>query len=88
LANFFNVRDVKGRVLVLGEGSYAEVINGDEKKLVSVQCDTHTNFVKSLRNIPRSEFSLAKNVNGYHLMVAHELVVTESALKELNDWLS
>lgn len=87
LASYVKARDVKGRVLFLGEGNYAEVDEGDNKKFVSVQCDKHNNFVKSLRNIPKSEFSLAKNINGYHLMVAHEIVLTESALQEINDWL-
>ena len=87
IASYVKARDVKGRVLFLGEGNYAEVDEGDSKKLVSVQCNKHNNFVKSLRNIPKTEFSLAKNINGYHIMVAHEIVLTESALNELNEWL-
>lgn len=87
VASFFKTRDVNGRILFLGEGNYAEVTVGDVKKQVSVQCDKHDNFVKSMRNIPKAEFSLAKNINGYDILVAHDIVLTESALKELNDWL-
>lgn len=87
VASFFKAREVKGRILFLGEGNYAEVQNGDSTQLVSVQSNKHSNFVKSLRNLPKTEFSLAKNTNGYDIMVAHEIVLTESALQELNDWL-
>lgn len=40
------------------------------------------NMVKSLRNLPKKEHSLLQQVNGYTLMVAHDLVVLESALDE------
>ena len=49
--------------------------------------DKHDNFVKSMRNLPKTEFSLAKNISGYDVMVAHDIVMTESALQELNQWL-
>lgn len=75
------------RILFLGEGSYAEIENGDEKKIVSVRCDKHNNFIKSMRNLPKTQFSLAKNISGYDVLIAHELIVTESALQELSQWL-
>lgn len=87
IAAFVKDRDIKGRVLFLGEGNYAEIAVGDEKKQVSVQSDKHANFIKSMRNIPKAEFSLAMNVNGYHLLVANEIIMTEAALKELSNWL-
>lgn len=77
----------KGRTLFLAEGNYAEFKDGHEKKAVSVKCEKHDNFILSMRNIPKTEFLLAKNINGYDIMVAHELVMTESAFKELNHWL-
>lgn len=87
IASFLKTCDLTGRVLFLGEGNYAEVDFGDNKQLVSVQSDKHDNFVMSMRNLPKTEFSLAKNINGYHLMVANEIVMTESAFQELNEWL-
>lgn len=87
IAGFTNAAGIKGRILFLGEGEYARFEDGDATKAVSVQTNKHNNFVLSLRNIPKTEFSLAKNINGYHLMVAHEIVLTESALQELNEWL-
>jgi large subunit ribosomal protein L4 len=87
VANFVKEIGIKGRVLFLGEGEYAEFSDHGKKQSVSVQCDKHDNFILSLRNIPKTEFALAKNINGYHLMVANEIVLTEAALKELNHWL-
>jgi large subunit ribosomal protein L4 len=44
--------------------------------------DKHGAFVLSIRNLPGAECSLANNINGYDLLVAHHLLVTEAALKE------
>lgn len=87
VADFLKASNVEGRVLFLTEGNYAEIKEGKETKLVSIKSTGHENFAKSIRNIPKVEFSLAKNINGYHLLVAHEIVMTESALKEINEWL-
>lgn len=45
--------------------------------------DSRAPFKKSARNLPRSAFTLAPNVNGYDVMVAHNIVMSESALQEL-----
>lgn len=79
--------DIKGRVLFLGEAAYAEVETDGKKQRVSVSSDKHDHFVKSLRNLPRSDFMLASNVSGYDVMIAQGIVMTESALHELNQWL-
>lgn len=76
------------RVLFLGEGNYAEVESGDSKKIVSIRCNKHYNFARSLRNLQKTQFALAKNINGYSLLVARDLIVTEAALKELKEWLA
>jgi large subunit ribosomal protein L4 len=86
LASFLKSTNLSGRTLFLGEGNYQK--DQDSGKLCSTECKQHDNFVKSLSNIPRVEFLLAKNVSGYDVMVAHDIVVTEEALKEINDWLS
>lgn len=87
VANFMKACGVKGRVLFLGEGQYAEFSDGENTRSVSVECRKHDNFTLSMRNIPKTEFALAKNINGYQLLVAHEIVMTEAALQELNQWL-
>ncbi len=69
LVNFFNQSEIKGkRTLVLGEMGSALV---------------HENLVKSLRNIPKKEYMVAAQVNGYELVRCQELVVLDSALDEL-----
>jgi large subunit ribosomal protein L4 len=87
VAHFMKQSGISGRTLFLGEGNYAEVETGDLTKTVSVQCSKHDNFVRSMRNLPKTSFSLAKNINGYEILVAHEIVITESALQELQEWL-
>lgn len=87
VVNFLKKAGCNGRVLFVTEGSYAEVPQEESKTQVSVKNDSHTNFVRSLRNIPKTEFSLAKNISGYDVILAKELVMTEKALNELTEWL-
>ena len=69
LVTFFNQAEIgKRRILVLGE---------------SGSTLAHENFVKSLRNIPKKEYLLVPQVNGYELARCQELVVLDSALDEL-----
>lgn len=44
-------------------------------------------FARSMRNIPRTSFALAKNINGYDLLLAHHIVITEEALQQWQGWL-
>lgn len=87
VAHWLKACQLSGRVLFLGEGSYAEIPVGEATKLVSVSSEKHDNFIKSMRNLPKVSFSLAKNISGYDVLVAHDIVLTESALQELNAWL-
>lgn len=88
VARFMEALKLSGRVLFLGETSYADVTVEDQTKRISVRSDQHINFVKSMRNIPKTEFSLASNINGYDVIVSHDIVITESALHELCQWLA
>lgn len=88
IANFLKGRELRGRTLFLGEASYAEVQTEDKTLRVSVSSDKHTNFIKSTRNLPRTSFSLASNISGYDVMVARQIILTEAALNELNEWLN
>ena len=74
LLSFLKGLDIKGRVLFLGEGTFAEVETEGKVQRVSVSSDKHDHFVKSMRNLPRSDFMLASNISGYDVMVAHELL--------------
>jgi large subunit ribosomal protein L4 len=80
--------DVKGRVLFLGEGAYTEVETEGKVQRVNVSSTKHDHFIKSMRNLPKAAFLLASNISGYDVMIAQEIVMTESALHELNQWLT
>src|SRR5262249_51694060 len=47
------------RVLFLGEGENEEIQVGEAKVTVSLKCDKHRNFAKSVQNIPKTAFALA-----------------------------
>lgn len=85
---FLKALDIDKRTLFLGEGTWGEIEIGEHVHRFSVPTEQHTNFIKSLRNLPKVEFTLATNVSGYDLLVAQNLVVSEMALTELQEWLS
>jgi large subunit ribosomal protein L4 len=88
-ANFIDTLNLGPRVLFLGEGKVEEVkVAGDKEVHVDVTSKQHENLRKSVQNLQKVAFCLAKNVNGYDLMLARNVVVTEPALKELFNWLT
>lgn len=88
IVDFLQKTERKGRVLFLGEGEYLDVELGDFKERFTAPCEKHYNLIMSLRNIPKVKFALAMNINGYELVCANEIVMTESALNELQTWLA
>lgn len=88
VASFISANRLGKRVLFLGEGEYLTFSDGEFNVQCSVRCDKHDTFVKSMRNLQKTQFSLVKNISGYDVLVAHDIVITEQALKELNEWLS
>ena len=88
VANFIAQSGIKGRkILFLGEGKYEDASVEGKNATVSVKCDTHKNLIKSLRNLPTVRFALAKNISGYDIIHADDLVITEAALNEIQEWL-
>jgi large subunit ribosomal protein L4 len=87
VANFLKSGTFGKSVLFLGESNVAEIQIGDQITKVSVHTPQHDNFIKSLNNIPRMNFSLATNISGYDVLLAHDIVMTEEAFKELSQWL-
>jgi large subunit ribosomal protein L4 len=88
VADLLKTLGIDKRVLFLGEGSFVNVETEGNVQRVSVSSDKHDHFVKSTRNLPKSNFKLASNISGYDVMIAHDIVMTESALHEINQWLS
>ncbi|MBA3602264.1 MAG: 50S ribosomal protein L4 [Parachlamydiaceae bacterium] len=86
IVEFMKSQNLTGRVLFLGEGAYLD-LPMEEGPTFSIGQDAHDNFIKSVRNIPKASFALVKNISGYDVLVAHHIVLTESALNELNEWL-
>ncbi len=73
VASFFNkLHAGERRFLVLGESKASSNEMGNP----------HESFVKSMRNIPKKEYSLVPQMNGYSLALAQDLVVLDSALDE------
>lgn len=67
LANFFEkIEKTEKRVLVLGES----------------KSNPHTNLVKSVRNLPKKEYALVPQVNGYTLVRCNTIVVLDTAVEE------
>lgn len=87
IVDFLKRLDLGGRVLFLGEGTFVEVETEGKVQRVSVSSAKHSHFVKSIQNLPKAEFMLASNISGYDVMVARDMILTESALHELNEWL-
>lgn len=88
VSDFMKGLEIKNRVLFLGEGAYVQVETEGKVQQVSVSTKKHEHFAKSTRNLPKTNFKLASNINGYDVMIAHDIVLTESALHELKQWLS
>lgn len=87
VAQFLKSRSLEGkRVLFLGEEGAASPKKERKvqtKKALERSSQKFESFVKSIRNIPHSAFMLVPNVNGYDVIVNHDIVVMESALDQL-----
>jgi large subunit ribosomal protein L4 len=81
VSKFLKSRELQGkRILFLGDGLLPGLKEGEIVQSPSQKFET---FVKSIRNIPHSEFMLVPNVSGYDVIVNHDLVIMESALDQL-----
>ncbi|MGE3954762.1 MAG: 50S ribosomal protein L4 [Parachlamydiales bacterium] len=77
---------VKGRTLIVGAENVVEAKT--EGKTLRVSSPNHeaTALRKSVQNLPKVEFTLLPNLNGYDLLKAANVVLTESAVKQLKKW--
>lgn len=87
VAGFIKSCNFGKRILFLGEGAYEEVETADVTKKISVATNKHHNFIKSMRNLPKVEFSLAANISGYDVLLANDIVLTEDAFQQIKEWL-
>jgi large subunit ribosomal protein L4 len=81
VSEFLKSRELEGKkVLFLGDGLLLGAKEGEE--IVSPTRKFAT-FIRSIRNIPGSEFMLVPNISGYDVIVSHDLVVIDTALDQL-----
>ena len=86
VATFLKKQKLDGRrILFVGEGEYHEIEVDGYKRKISIASDKHNSFKKSVRNLPKSAFVIAQNINGYDLIAAQRVVISESALAELKN---
>lgn len=89
VADFLKAHQVYGRhVLFVGECNFAEFEADGFSIKINIRNDQHQNFMRSIRNIPRAQFQLASNLNGYDILVAHKIIFTESAFAEIQNLLA
>lgn len=75
VAGFLKAREADRRVLFLGDSQEKDQSG-------------RGNFKLSIRNLPQVEFVPTLQVNGYDLLIARHLVITETGLQEMVQWLS
>jgi large subunit ribosomal protein L4 len=88
IQQFLDGIGIERRVLFIAEGAHLEIGFPAKVQRMSISTDKHDAFKLSMRNIPQVNFALVGNVNGYNVMLAHDIVITEDALKELEAWLA
>lgn len=80
VADFLKKLALEGkRVLFLGDG----LVTAGKDGALSLPGERHDTFVKSLRNIPKVNFALMSNVNGYDIIISRDVVVLDSAIDQL-----
>ncbi|SCA63658.1 50S ribosomal protein L4 [Chlamydiales bacterium SCGC AG-110-M15] len=87
VASFLQARGIKGKTLLLADSAFDSIEGKEGTKQVNIPSDKHANIAKSVKNIPEMAFSLAKNISGYNVSWAKNLIISEKALSELQDWL-
>lgn len=87
VAKFLKSQELSQRkALFVGEGSYENLKGGDgERRNVSISSEKHIFLKKSMRNLPGCMFISAAQLNGYDVLAAYAVIMTESALKELQE---
>ncbi len=77
IQQFLKALNLKGnRILFLAEG----VIQASE---APQEAGKHSALKLSIRNLPRVEISPFANINGYELLVAHEIIILDGAVDEM-----
>ncbi len=81
MSHFLKECKVSARVLFIGERADRSINDLSEKK-EEFSKRKHFNLQLSIRNLPKTEFSFLDSVNGYQLLNAKKIVLTEAGLKQ------
>ncbi|MFA6914851.1 MAG: 50S ribosomal protein L4 [Parachlamydiales bacterium] len=87
VVKFLKSLEMPRRTLFLAESTTHEIPTEDGSVKIHVHNDKHLNFSLSARNIPGVKFQVANTISGYDVAVAHTIVLTENALREIEEWL-
>lgn len=81
IIHFLEACELTGkRVLFLAEGFYDAL---SEKVAALPPAEKYSLFLKSMRNIPKTQLMLFPNASGYDIAICQELIVFEPAIDEL-----
>ena len=85
---FLKKLDCTKRALFLGEGEYLQLeIEGESLGEFSIPSCKFDALKLSIRNLQKVEFKPVKTVNGYDVLIAQQIIMTEPAFNELTQWL-
>lgn len=87
VAQFLDTLEMPRRTLILAESTTHDIPTDNGTVTIHVHSDKHLNFSLSTRNIPGIKVQAANTICGYDVAVAHKIVLTESALREIEEWL-
>ena len=85
---FLDTVGFEKRVLFIADGAYVEIGFPEKVQRISISTDKHDMLKLSVRNLPQVEFSLVGNINGYDIVKANDIVITEEALQELSTYVA
>ncbi|MBS0603762.1 MAG: 50S ribosomal protein L4 [Verrucomicrobia bacterium] len=81
VADFLKSRELEGKkILFLGDGLLMADKSGKKPESPTQKFES---FLKSIRNIPESDFMIVPNVSGYDVVVHHDLIVMDTAIDQL-----
>jgi large subunit ribosomal protein L4 len=81
VAQFLKSRELEGKkVLFLGDGL---LIGGKEGEKPASPTKKFETFLKSIRNIAKSDFMMVPNVSGYDVIAHQDLIVMDTAIDQL-----
>ncbi len=81
VSGFLKMRELEGKkVLFLGDGLLLGNKEGQQPESPTLKFDA---FLKSIRNIQKSDFMMVPNVSGYDVIAHQDLIIMDTAIDQL-----